>query len=182
MPNDLSLPPWMLWTALTLAACAALGLAAGAWRARRHRPPAVPPLTIQSLPAVPPAPSRRAAKPPPFMPPPAPLATDPAHDHAEQRALYRRVGNPVQVLVAGADAQRRPLNAWVIDRSRRGLRLAVEEELVVGKVYTVRPLNAPPATPWMAVEVRNAAALDRHWEAGCRFLQPPPVALLMLFG
>ena len=69
-----------------------------------------------------------------------------------------------------------------MDRSRRGVRLAVERPLLVGNVYTVRPCQAPPATPWMAVDVRHCSEIDGHWEAGCRFLQPPPVTVLMLYG
>ena len=69
-----------------------------------------------------------------------------------------------------------------MDRSRDGLRLAVERALKVGNVYTVRPVQAPPATPWTALEVRHCSQIDGHWEAGCRFLQPPPVAVLMLYG
>ena len=187
MPDDATLPPWMLWTAAVLAVCAVLGLAVGAWRARRHRPPAVPPLTFQALPGPAPRPaadvgSGRTLKPPAFMPPPAPLASAPADDQSEQRASYRRAGNPILALVADTDAHGRPWNAWVIDRSRHGLRLAAERELTVGQVYTVRPAHVPPTTPWIAVEVRYCTAVDGHWEAGCRFLQPPPVPVLMLFG
>jgi len=62
------------------------------------------------------------------------------------------------------------------------LRLAVERPLLVGNVYTVRPTQAPPATPWTALEVKHCAELDGHWEAGCKFLKPPTVAVLMLYG
>jgi hypothetical protein len=126
--------------------------------------------------------SSRTAQVPAFMPAPAPLAPALAQGQSEQRIDYRRAGNPVLALVADADTNRRPWNAWVIDRSRRGLRLAVEQELKVGAVYAVRPTQAPPATPWSAIEIRHCAEVDGHWEIGCRFLQAPPVALLMLFG
>src|SRR5207302_3501250 len=42
MPTDVT-PPWMLWTALTLSASAALGLIAGSLRARRRRYPTITP-------------------------------------------------------------------------------------------------------------------------------------------
>src|SRR5437763_1894519 len=85
----------------------------------------------------------RESKPPAFMPPPAALAADPsAVDH---RVNYRRPGNPVLVLIADADEPDRMFQAWVVDRSRRGLRLAVQHAVQVGRTYTVRPVNAPPA-------------------------------------
>jgi hypothetical protein len=179
----------MLWTALTLCASAALGLIAGSLRARRRRYPIVTPtLTFQPLPSsvhlpLPPPPgSSRTAQPAGFIPAPAPLAPTLTAGQHEQRADYRRAGNPVLVLVADADTQRRPWNAWVIDRSRRGLRLAMDHKPALGQVYTVRPAQAPPATPWSAIEIRHCAEVDGHWEVGCRFLQAPAVPLLMLFG
>jgi hypothetical protein len=116
------------------------------------------------------------------MPPPAPIASPPTDPNAENRATFRRAGNAVLVQVADADPQRKPISAWVIDRSRQGLRLVVEYQLPLGGMYSVRPVQAPPATPWCAVEVRHCAAADGHWEIGCRFLQPPPMRVLMLFG
>jgi hypothetical protein len=181
LPFDL--PTWLLWTAIGVAGGAVLGLAGGAWRARRRPSATLPEFTFQTLPsaAVQDGVAGRRARPPAFAPP-APLAAVAPADGPEQRSDFRRPGNPVLVLVADADDQRRPWNAWVADRSRRGLRLAVERPLTVGRVYTVRPVQAPPTTPWTALEVRHCEAIDGHWEAGCRFLQPPPVAVLMLYG
>ena len=194
MPNDVTLPPWMLWTAVSLFVGALLGLVVGVRQTRRRRPPAVPSLTFQALPGPstlpdpPPSSGRlpkplssaRHPKPPAFMPAPAPLASAPADSQSEKRTSFRRPGNPVLALVAAAD--HRPLNAWVIDRSRHGLRLATEQPLTVGQVYSVRPIQAPPAAPWAVVEVRHCKAVDAHWESGCRFLQPPPVTEPMQFG
>jgi hypothetical protein len=177
------LPPWMLWTAAGLAGCAVLALAGSAWRSRRRHTafptikfqPLANPVAANSTPAGRPARALAFAA-------PAPLAAGAPLDGPDQRADFRRPGNPVLVLVADSDQQRNPWNAWVVDRSRRGLRLAVERPLVVGKVYTVRPAQAAPATPWTALEIRHCSEIDDHWEAGCRFLQPPPVAVLMLYG
>jgi hypothetical protein len=177
LPFDL--PPWIIWSAAALGGGAVLGLAGTTWRGRRQRPPTVSALTFQPLPGtVTPTGSARA----PMFAPPAPLAAVPPSGGPEQRADFRRPGNPVLALVADADDRRTPWNAWVIDRSRGGLRLAVERPLMAGNVYSVRPVQAPPATPWTALEVRHCEAVDGHWEAGCRFLQPPAVAALMLFG
>jgi hypothetical protein len=178
LPFDL--PPWMLWTAVGLAGGAVLGLVGGAWRSRQRRPTAMSALTFQPV-AAPVATTGRPLRTPTFIPP-APLASAAPANATDLRTDFRRPGNPVLVLVADADDQRTPWNAWVIDRSRRGLRLAVEKPLVVNHLYTVRPHQAPPATPWTALEVRHCAEVDDHWEVGCRFLQPPPVAVLMLYG
>jgi hypothetical protein len=173
----------MLWTAAAMVGSAVLALVGGAWRGRRRRV-IVPTISFAPLanPAIQnPATMGRTAIAPAFAPP-APLAAGAPLDGPDQRVDFRRPGNPVLVLVADSDQQRNPWNAWVVDRSRRGLRLAVERPLVVGSVYTVRPIQAAPATPWIALEVRHCSEIDGHWEAGCRFLQPPPVAVLLLYG
>ena len=184
MVSDVTVPSWLVWTAGALAAVAVLGLVLS-WL--RHRPSSRPmgtPLTVQPRSSVrlagPPASSRHIGK--PFMPPPAPMAPPPTDPQVEQRASFRRVGNAVLIQLADDNAQRKPMHAWVIDRSRQGLRLAIECELAVGAQFNVRPVQAPPATPWCAVEIRHCGAADGHWEIGCRFVQPPPVQLLMLFG
>jgi hypothetical protein len=172
----------MLWTAAGLAGCAVLGLVGGSLRGRR-KPTVQATLSFQPLPSTAPplaTPAGKAVR-APTLPAPAPLAGGPA-EGPERRCDPRRAGNPVLVLVADADQQRNPWQAWVVDRSRRGLRVAVERPLKVGMVYTVRPAQAPPATPWSALEVRHCSELDGHWEVGCKFLQPPPVAVLMLYG
>lgn len=182
MTLPLDLPPWMLWTAAGLAGGAVIGLVGGS-RGRRRRPAYNGTLTFEPLPnAVQSntATAGRQVRAPSFVPP-APLAAA-LIDGPEKRADFRRAGNPVLVFVADADQQRNPWNGWVVDRSRRGVRLAVERPLKVGSMYTVRPAQAPQATPWTALEVRHCSELDGHWEIGCRFLQPPPVAVLMLYG
>jgi hypothetical protein len=178
-----NLPPWTLWTAAGLVGCAVLGLVGGARRGRKKSAtPAAFSFEVLAAPiaALPGNPNVRPVK-PPSIAPPAPLA-DSRPDGVEQRAHYRRPGNPVHTLVADDDQQRQPWNAWVVDRSRHGVRLAVERPMKIGNVYTVRPALAPPATPWTALEVRHCFEVNGHWEAGCRFLKPPAVAIMMLFG
>src|SRR5436309_9775025 len=109
MLTEVNPPPWMLWTAVALCASAVLGLIAGGWRAARRRYPTVTPtLIFQPLPSsahlpVPIPGSSRSALPPGVMPAPAPLAPALGAGQTEQRADYRRVGNPARVLVADAD-------------------------------------------------------------------------------
>lgn len=177
LPFDL--PPWVLWILAGLVGGAILGLIGGA-RWVRRRPVPSGDLDFQPLPGgglvAPGRPTRS-----PTLAPPAPLASAPASG-VEQRTEFRRPGNAVLVLIADADDLRQPWNAWVVDRSRRGLRLSVERPLVIGQTYTVRPAEAPPGTPWTAVEVRHCSPIDGHFEAGCRFVHPPPVAVLLLYG
>jgi hypothetical protein len=185
MPTDLTFPPWVLWTAGALAAIAAAGFLAGT---RRRRQPALrPTIRFQPLPAppkafAPPMASGRMPRPAAFMPAPAPLADSPAADDTEKRANYRRAGNPILVTVAAAGDHRNPWSAWVIDRSRQGVRLASERPMTVGETYDLRPVQAPPAAPWVTAAVRHCAQADGYWEAGCHFPQPPAMLVLMLFG
>lgn len=180
-----NLPPWMLWTAAGLAGLAAVSLIAGWLRQRTGKPTPTRTFSVQPLSSeiLPPASGAKGSslRMPKFAPP-APLAAPPRDSQSEQRSTFRRTGNAVLVHLAASGDHRRPVNAWVVDRSRTGLRLACESELRVGQGYTVRPAQAPPDTPWCAVEVRHCAATDGHWEAGCRFMQIPPVQILMLFG
>jgi hypothetical protein len=122
----------------------------------------------------------RALKPTAFMLPPTAMAADPAA--VEHRLSYRRPGNPVLVLVTGADEPDQMFQAWVVDRSRRGLRLAAQRAVQVGRLYAVRPVNAPPAAPWTNLEVRHCSAHDNYWDVGGRFPEPPTMQVLLLFG
>jgi len=180
LPFDL--PPWMLWTAAGAVGCAVLGVVGGG----RRGPAKAAGRQADFIRA--PGRSdgcdgrdfRAEQRRPPPSHPPAPLADAPID--VEKRSHFRRPGNPILVLVADEDQRRQPWTAWVVDRSRHGLRLAVERPLKVGAVYTVRPNHAPPTTPWSALEVRHCGEVNGHWEAGCRFLKPPPVTVLLLFG
>lgn len=184
MLGELTIPLWMWWAAGGLAGFA-IAVPAFTWirdRARNRKleidfqfDPAGGPRSIGM-------PTSSLAGGKPFMPPPAPIAASQSHTGVEQRAAFRRVGNAVLILIADKDGQSKPRQAWVIDRSRRGLRIAVETDLAVGSFHAVRPVNAPPTMPWCDVEVRHCESSDGHSEVGCRFCQPPPVQILMLFG
>lgn len=169
----------MTWLAGALAGAAVAGLAWSWWRRRRA---IVPP---DAWPRIQPT---RGSQPAgvagerPLMPPPAPIASALPDRDNENRAMFRRAGNATVIQVADDNERHRPFDAWVIDRSRHGLRFAADRALTVGQKYAVRPVQATPATPWCVIEIRHCTATDGHWEVGCRFLQPPPVRLLMLFG
>ncbi len=113
---------------------------------------------------------------------------EPIHDPfdrgsiTEQRGTVRRKGNPVEVLVTDGEATAEPVRGWVVDRSMGGLCLMLDDEVAPGAALSLKPRNAPPATPWVQVEVRNCKRTKTAYEVGCRFPKTPPWAVLLLFG
>jgi hypothetical protein len=170
---DRPFPTWVLWLGAALLGVAiALGVVIGLLRrGRRGISRDLERVSVTT---------GRMTKPVAFMPPPSALAAEPAV--VEHRVSYRRPGNPVLVLVHGADERNQMFQAWVVDRSRRGLRLAAERAVQVGRLYAVRPVNAPPAAPWTNLEVRHCSAQDNYWDVGGRFPEPPTMQVLLLFG
>jgi hypothetical protein len=170
---DRPFPTWVLWLGAALLGVAiALGVVIGLLRrGRRGISHDLERVSVTT---------GRMTKPVAFMPPPSALAAEPAV--VEHRVSYRRPGNPVLVLVHGADERNQMFQAWVVDRSRRGLRLAAERAVQVGRLYAVRPVNAPPAAPWTNLEVRHCSAQDNYWDVGGRFPEPPTMQVLLLFG
>jgi len=94
-----------------------------------------------------------------------------SHADAEQerRALPRRRGNPVAVLVSRADVPGSPFNAWVIDRSPEGLCLVAEEDIPRGTWLRLRVTNLSAGAGWFEVEVRNSRPERNVWILGCQF-------------
>jgi hypothetical protein len=101
---------------------------------------------------------------------------------AERRVALRRRGNPKEIMVSDAEVKEAPFQAWVVDRSTGGLCLSLGEEIPVGKVLSVRALNAPDTIPWVQIEVRSCRHEDDGWEAGCQFLKTPSWSVMLLFG
>jgi hypothetical protein len=125
----------------------------------------------------------RPAKPREKQAPAAPPRDPFVHGSATERRLaLRRTGNPREVLVSDADLTAEPYLAWVVDRSTGGLRLATGEEVAVGKVLSVRALNAPVSIPWVQAEVRSCQREEGGWEVGCQFLKTPTWSVMLLFG
>ncbi|HYT89813.1 MAG TPA: PilZ domain-containing protein, partial [Gemmataceae bacterium] len=100
----------------------------------------------------------------------------------EQRAAHRRTGNPVEVLIRRPGSEGSQLRGYVLDRSTGGLCLRVEVVLEAGALLHVRPVNAPPITPWIEIEVKNTYQTDEGWQLGCQFVRTPPWAMLLMFG
>jgi hypothetical protein len=100
----------------------------------------------------------------------------------ERRREPRHGGNPVPVLVREDEAAAEPYSAVVIDRSAGGLGLSLDRPLARGTLLRLRPTEAPDATPWVAVEVRNCWPDGPYWEVGCCFREAPAEDVLKLFG
>jgi hypothetical protein len=100
---------------------------------------------------------------------------------ADRRGDVRRGGAsvPVWLLDGAGEVAGRGL---VLDRSARGLRLAVDEPHAVGAVLRVSTLDPPAGTEPVAAEVRWCRRGGPKTEVGCRFTEPPSPAVLRLFG
>ena len=95
----------------------------------------------------------------------------------DQRAGWRRNGNPVEVYVAEIDKKEDPTVGSVLDRSVGGMRLALFSEVAVGTVLTIRPVRADEMVPWIELEVRSckpSKEMPGQFEVGCQYVKVPP--------
>jgi hypothetical protein len=127
---------------------------------------------------------------------PALKTTKPAEDPAfvqmkasekpkDQRFAYRRHGNPVQVYIKSTGAEQEPALASILDRSVGGVRMAIYQEVEVGGVFAIRPINADDMVPWVEIEVRScqpSSELRDQFEVGCQYVKSPPYSIQLLFG
>jgi hypothetical protein len=87
----------------------------------------------------------------------------------ERRALPRRRGHPVAVLIARSDVIGSPSHGWVVDRSPEGLCVVAEEEIPALTWIRVRSTDHPRGSEWFEVEVRNCRPERNVWILGCQF-------------
>jgi hypothetical protein len=102
-----------------------------------------------------------------------------------QRAASRRQGNPLAVFVATPEGKKTPSTGSVLDRSLGGLRLAVFQEVEVGTVLSVRPVEAEKMVPWVDIRVRSCKVSQEMpglFEVGCEYVKSPPYSIQLLFG
>jgi hypothetical protein len=102
-----------------------------------------------------------------------------------QRGAFRRQGNPVEVFVAPVDAKEEKTSGSVLDRSLGGVRLALFEEVAVGAILAIRPVNCDQIVPWVDVVVRSCRPSDElpdRFEVGCAYVKAPPYSIQLLFG
>ncbi len=114
-----------------------------------------------------------------------PSSTPPASAESEEsqnrRSLPRRKGNHISVLITHANADA-TLQGVVAERSPDGLCLVVDQEIPVGTLLRVRPLQSLTACGWFAAEVRSCRPELKVWIIGCRFTQRLTWSNLRLFG
>jgi len=100
----------------------------------------------------------------------------------DKRGIARRRGKVIQVYIATPENKAEPILGLVIDRSMNGLGLAVDNELPVGAMLSLLPVEAEEMVPWVDVQVRNCRHTGSQWDVGCQFVTVPPYSTLLLFG
>jgi len=125
----------------------------------------------------------------PVVPPQAPTASadwedPPAIRPDERRRAIRRGGLPTPILIVDPKAGRRAkaMEAYVLDRSTGGLRLAVEKPVNVGGTLLAKPGNAPDGFEWVRVLIRNCREVGDYYEVGCQFETELELNRLLMFG
>jgi hypothetical protein len=92
-----------------------------------------------------------------------------SQEDQERRALPRRRGHPVAVLIARSDVPGSPSHGWVVDRSPEGLCVVSEEAIPASSWIRVRSTDHPRGSEWFEVEVRNCRPERNVWILGCQF-------------
>ncbi|HYV39622.1 MAG TPA: PilZ domain-containing protein [Gemmataceae bacterium] len=100
----------------------------------------------------------------------------------EQRKSFRRIGNPIGVLIIDQSRPGEPMKGQVINRSVGGLCILMDRPIEADTPLTVRPTNAPHIAPWVAVVAKNSREGEMGIEVGCQFVKTPPWPVLMMFG
>jgi PilZ domain len=108
----------------------------------------------------------------------------PAARADERRRAIRRGGLPTPILIVDPKAGRRAkaLEAYVLDRSTGGLRLALEKPVNVGGTLLAKPGNAPDGFEWVKVLIRNCREVGDYYEVGCQFETELELNRLLMFG
>lgn len=104
--------------------------------------------------------------------------------HDERRRAIRRGGLPTPILIVDPKAGKRAKasEAYVLDRSTGGLRLAMERPVQVGSVLLAKPGNAPDDFEWVKVMIRNCREVGDYYELGCQFDTDLELSRLLMFG
>ncbi len=101
----------------------------------------------------------------------------------EKRMGLRRRGNPIQVWLAPFANNNASFTGMVMDRSITGLRIKIHTEVLTGNFLKIRSIDAPDTIPWVVIEICRSRQLGPgRWEIGCRFTEPLPWNVLLLFG
>jgi hypothetical protein len=161
-----SLFPWLDPSHRSHAAIAAAGALTAllvflmAWRSARRRRPSLlpPPPDGDALPAA-----------------------DAAQEPADRREVPRRSGALVGVYITGPEGAL-PTGGWVVDRSSRGMCVAVIQPVAAGTRLVLAAVDAPPKSPKADVLVKYCKRRQKYYYLGCQFVQELPWSVLLLFG
>jgi hypothetical protein len=104
------------------------------------------------------------------------------HQMSGRREWPRREGNPTAVLVSQPGGPEWVPGAWVVNRSRGGLRLRCPRPFNTGQVLRVLSSYAPNKVLWADVQVRNCRQGRDGFELGCQFVYAHPLNVVLLFG
>lgn len=104
--------------------------------------------------------------------------------HDERRRAIRRGGLPTPILVVDSRGGKRAKasEAYVLDRSTGGLRLAMERPIPVGSTLLAKPGNAPDGFEWVKLMIRNCREVGDYFEVGCQFETDLELGRLLMFG
>jgi hypothetical protein len=104
--------------------------------------------------------------------------------HDERRRAIRRGGLPTPIYIVDARGGRkaRATEAYVLDRSTGGLRLALEASVPVGGALLAKPSNAPDGFEWVRMTIRSCREVGDYYEVGCQFDQELELSRLLMFG
>lgn len=93
--------------------------------------------------------------------------TDPPPS-SDRRRAPRRKGplTLVDVKLPGGEV----CDAFILDRSQTGLRLALARSVPPGTVLRLRGRYLPDPVPWAEVAVRWTDQTEGGWEMGCQYL------------
>jgi hypothetical protein len=111
-------------------------------------------------------------------------APHPLARHDERRRSIRRGGLPTPILVVDSKNVKRAkaTEAYVLDRSTGGLRLALERAFPAGTTLLAKPGNAPEGFEWVKLVVRNCREVGDYFELGCQFETDLELSRLLMFG
>jgi hypothetical protein len=121
------------------------------------------------------------------LPPPPKVSDQPdppprSEFDEERRAVPRRRGVRVAVRITFPETWSPPSGGWVIDRSSRGLCLAVARPVERDTLLSLRPEQSEADAPGVKARVRYCRKAGRHYYLGCQFVDTPPWSVLLRFG
>ena len=113
---------------------------------------------------------------------PADVWLPPSKRADERRRSTRRSGVPTPVRITDPQRPKKAFEAFVLDRSTGGLRVASEKPFPSGSNLLIRPSNAPEEVASVTIIVRNCKEVGDYYELGCQFQEELPWHVLLMFG